>query len=232
MGSKARIYLLTLGILLVGTPLLLRAEDPWVKKARVESGKRMAILAQTPNTVANWPPRIGELFPEISLVDHEGRSVDVESWRGKPTLIEVIAMTCAGCQAFAGGNKYGGFDGFPAQQGLDSIEQYYREYTSGHELFSDEINFVQLIIYNQRLDAARPIDLAPWRKHFKLDQAKNTQVLTGGEVLANKASFGMIPGFILLDNNLRVRFDATGHTPKHSLFTDLLPALNNILITR
>lgn len=230
-ASRIRIASLIIGIALALAFLFLREkeEDPWVKKARIESAERMTQLANTPNNLTNWPPVLDRPFPEIELFDHDGKKVSVESFKGKPTLVEIVTMTCAGCQAFSGGHKYGGFGGMPAQVDLGSIEEYYKKYTLGHDLFSDEINFVQIIIYNLSLNPASPTDVNSWRKHFKLDQHKNTSVLTGGNALATSASYYMIPGFLLLDKDTKVLFDATGHQPKHSLYTELLPGMNRIL---
>ena len=57
-------------------------------------------------------------------------------------------------------------------------------------------------------------------------------LLTGGEALANQASFNMIPGFLLLDKDLTVLFDSTGHSPRHGLWQDLLPAAKELLSGR
>lgn len=40
----------------------------------------------------------------------------------------------------------------------------------------------------------------------------------------------MIPGFFLLDKNMILRGDATGHRPKHNLFTELLAKIPELLI--
>ena len=203
-------------------------QDPWKRKARLETADRMSALQQIENRVLNWPPRVGEKFPEISLTDHNEAQFSLGSLKGKPTIVEIVAMSCAGCQAFSGGSKYGGFEGFPSQPGLDSIEQYLKSYGRGVELFGDKLNFVQIIIYNLNLKAPQKEQLRAWRKHFGLDKS-NTYVLTGGEPLANKDSYKMIPGFLLLDSDLNVKYDSTGHTPRHDLFRELLPAVPRLL---
>lgn len=203
--------------------------DPWKKKARLETPNRMTALASEPSQLLDWPPKLNKTFPSIALHDHQGNKFEVQALKGKPTLIEIVAMSCAGCQAFSGGNSYGGYGGFPAQAGLKSIDQYVLEYSGGVCLESGEVNFIQIIIYNQKLEPATPSDIAEWRDHFKLHRAPNWYVLTGGRPLANQDSFKMIPGFLLLDKDLVVRYDATGHHPRHNLYTELLPAVRRYL---
>ena len=206
-----------------------QAKDPWTKKREIETPQRIGAIASMPNRVTNWPPTLGKPFPSVSFIDHQGKRFDISGLKGKPTLIEMIAMTCAGCQAFAGGNKYGGYEGFAVQADLRSIEEYYQRYTGGRDLHSNEINFVQIVVYNLNLKAPREFELAGWRKHFRLDDKPNAYVVTGGEALANRASYRMIPGFILLDKHTVVRFDSTGHHPRHKLYTQLLPAVPSYL---
>lgn len=206
-----------------------RALNPWQKKAAVETPQTMRSIASAPNHLKNWPPVPGKTFPHVALYDHTGQEFDLQTLKGKPTLIEVASMTCAGCQGYSGGNKHGGFGGFAAQKDLASIEEYYRRFTGGKDLFSGEINFVQLIIYNLRLEPPIPAELSAWREHFHFDQRKNTSIIAGGGALANGASYRMIPGFLLLDDHLIVRYDATGHHPRHNLYNELLPAIPELL---
>lgn len=216
-------------IAIVTLLILIPKKDPWVRKAELETPERMASLQSARNVVAGWPPEVGKPFPNLSLIDHQGNPVGVESWRGKPTLVEIVAMSCAGCQGFSGGNKFGAFGGFAVQEGLKSIEEYYEQYTTGHKLHDPEINFVQIIIYNLHLEAPAPAELSAWRTHFHFDEHQNTSIISGGAPLASGTSFAMIPGFLLLDKDLTVRFDSTGHNPRHDLFWELLPGMKRLL---
>jgi hypothetical protein len=229
MPSTIRIVALITGVLIGLGVTYAMPVDPWVRKAMLESADRMGALAQQPNEVAGWPPKVGLKFPEVALIDHTGAPFDFTNLTGKPTLVEIVAMSCAGCQAYSGGNKYGGYGGFPAQTDIQSIDEYFTRFTGGLKLDSNKINFVQIIIYNLRLEPAEPKQLEAWRQHFHFDEQANAQVLSGGAALANKASFNMIPGFLLLDKDQVVRYDATGHTPRHNLYTELLPAVRRMI---
>lgn len=228
MNRRVLVLLVAIGLLGIGfTSTRSKRPDPWAKKARIESPARMSALQAAPNTVPGWPPVEGEKFPELALYDHEGRPFSIEQLKGKPVLIELVAMTCAGCQAFSGGNKRGGFGGLPAQSDLESIDEYFKRF-AGHDLFSEKLSFVQLIIYDVRLGPPAPNDLARWRAHFQLDNA-NSYVVSGGAALASGESFKMIPGFILLDKDLTVLMTATGHAPRHNLYRELLPLAGRML---
>lgn len=199
------------------------------KKAAIETSRRMGEIASIKNELPNWPPKLNQKFPDVALVDHQGRTFSFETLKGKPVLIEFIAMTCAACQAWSGAHKYGVFENLAAQQDLSSIEEYYKQYTPGLDLFDGKISFVQLIVYDTALEAPAVTKLAEWRKHFKFDQHKNTFIVTGGKALRNQESFRRVPGFMLLDKNGVVRFDALGHTPKHNPYTELLPGVKSLL---
>lgn len=213
----------------LGLDLYAESKDPWRKKARLESADRMAQLAQAPVTLADWPPVVGQRFPEVAFYDHEGQSFNLQLLRGKPVLLEFVAMSCAGCQAFSGGNTHGGFEGFAVQSDLQAIEEYLPRFSAGLRLDDAGFSFVQIIIYNLALRAPSARELAAWRAHFQFDNHANTFILAGGEALANQASFKMIPGFMLLDSELKVLFDSTGHQPRHNLYRELLPALGGLL---
>jgi hypothetical protein len=201
---------------------------PWEKKASVESAASMEEIASLPNKTEGWPPRLQATFPSVALTDHTGASFSMSSLIGKPVLVEFVAMTCAGCQAWSGGHSYGGFEGFAVQGGLESIEKYFTQYT-GLKLLGGPVQFVQIVFYNTTLTSPTPQQLSSWRTHFHFDGYSNVHVVTGGEALRNKESFSRVPGFLLLDKEGIVQFEALGHSPRHNLYRELLPAVKRYL---
>jgi hypothetical protein len=208
------------GALAVGL-LYLWSRAGYLKKAWIESPSRMAALAAVPNTTPGWPPVEGQPFPEVPLVDHLGRPFSMASLRGRPVLVELVSMTCAGCQAWSGGGERGAFDGLASQEGLPPIERTFGEWT-GHELHGGELSFVQLVVYDTALEPPTPEALAAWRDHFGL-VGDHTRVVTGGAGLANVESMRRIPGFLWLDADGTVVVDAAGPASPHDLYDDLLP---------
>ena len=208
-----------------GSPLS-TPKTGWERKAALETTQRMSRLASQPNQIPNWPPVDGQRFPEVELFDHHGQPFDLSSLRGKPTVIEFISMSCAGCQAFAGGNQFGPYGDLAVQPNLESFDKHFQQY-AGFDLHSGDVNYVVAVVYNDKLTTPTPEDLNQWRNHFQLNQ-HNTHIISG-QKLASGKTFKMIPGFMLLDKNQVVQFDSTGHQPKHNLYSELLPAVSKML---
>lgn len=202
----------------------------WERKAALETLSQMNRLSSAANTIANWPPVIGNSFPRFELFDHTGKPFLMTDLAGKPTIIEFISMSCAGCQAFAGGNQVGPYGGLASQGDMKTFERYYRDYT-GLDLHSGDVNFVVAVVYNDKLQSPTQEDLSAWRTHFQMESDRNTYVVSSPK-LASAATFKMIPGFMLLDQNHVVRYDSTGHQPKHNLYTELLPAVPKMIRSR
>ena len=213
-----------------GSPIPIEPKDGWERKASLETPWRMSQVASKQNALSDWPPVCGKPFPKFDLFDHADNRFSFDSLRGKPTVVEFISMTCAGCQAFSGGNEFGPYGGLASQQNLESFETYFRQYT-GHDLYSGEVNCVVVIVYNDKLQSPTAQDLNAWRKHFHMEDHGNVHIVSSPE-LANGDSFKMIPGFMLLDQEQAVVFDSTGHNPKHNLYTDLLPGVKALLPSR
>ena len=214
-----------LGLSKFGSPFA-TPTNGWERKAALETPWRMSRLSSQTNQIADWPPVDGKRFPQVELFDHNGRPFELGSLRGKPTVIEFISMSCAGCQAFAGGNKFGPYGELAVQGNLESFDTYFRQY-AGFDLDSGQVNFVVAVVYNDKLKCPSAEDLRNWRSHFRLEHP-NMHIVSGPN-LASGTTFKMIPGFMLLDKNLVVLFDSTGHQPKHNLYSELLPAIPNLL---
>lgn len=176
-----------------------------------------------------WPPRLGEPYPDLTLIDQTGQPVRLSSFKGSVILIEPVGMTCPACQAFSGAHRRGSFGGITPQQGLPSIEELFPRYAGGLSLSDDRIVFVQILFYSMSMEAPRPADARRWAEHFGIDRAKNHVVLTGTKDLLGEASFNMIPGFHLVDRNFIFQADSAGHNPRHNLFTHLLPMVPQLL---
>ena len=195
---------------------------------------QLRVAAATPAAQPNrlpavWPPRVGEPYPDLELIDQTGRLVRLSSFKGSVLLIEPVGMTCPACQAFAGAHRLGPYEGVAPQGGLPSIEELVPQYTRGVSLSDERIVFVQLLLYSMTMGAPTPEDARKWAAHFRVDRAKNHIVLAGTREFIGQASYDMIPGFQLVDRNFILQVDATGHRPRHNLFTQLLPAIPRLL---
>ena len=178
-------------------------------------------------TVINgqWPPRVGLRYPDLLLTDQNGDQVALSDFAGKVILLELAAIPCKGCQAFAGGNKYGGFDGIGVQKGLDSIHEYAQRFAGVTLGENEQVVFVQLLLYGKDMSSPSQDDVSHWAAHFKMKRDRNQIVLRGDNSMLGQTTYEMIPGFHLIDRDFTLRCDSSGHHPKQDLFRDLLPQL-------
>ena len=215
------------GVQKFGSPISVSPQTGWEKKASLETPAQMSRVASQKNTLADWPPKTGKPFPRFDLFDHANNRFTFDSLRGKPTVIEFISMTCAGCQAFAGGNKFGPYGGLASQPNLESFETYFKQY-AGLDLYSGDVNYVVVVVYNDKLRTPTAQDLSKWRSHFQMESHNNAYFVSSTE-LASGDTYKMVPGFMLLNSDQSVVFDSTGHNPKHNLYTELLPGVKGLL---
>lgn len=180
-----------------------------------------------PVVIGNWPPVAREAFPDLVLSDQTGTTVHLSDFAGKVILVEYAAIPCVGCQAFAGGKRHGGFGGFQVQTGLESIEDYAKTY-SGVALGSDDVVFVQILLYGASLSAPTQSEVAAWADHFQMDRQSNQIVLRGDASMLGQQTYEMIPGFHLIDRDFILRSDSCGHDPADNLYSDLLPLLGRL----
>jgi hypothetical protein len=177
-----------------------------------------------------WPPRRGERYPNLTLYDHRGQLVSLASLRGKVILLEPVGMTCEACQSLSGAGKVGCFGHQPAQAGVDALEDYFPRYTGGLSISDPRIAYVQVLLYGLDLHAPSPADAKAWAHHFKFDERPNVYVLAGTPELIGPASFAMIPGFQLIDQNFVLRAWWHGETGTgDDLWTKLLPMVPQLL---
>lgn len=177
----------------------------------------------------NWPPVVNKEFTNIKMIDANGKDVELKSLKGKVLLIEPIGMTCAGCQAFSGGHKFGAFGSVSPQTGLKSIEEYLPEWGNGVSLTDPRLQFVQIIFYNQALKPPTAQDVAAWKKHFKMDRSSNMFVFGAKAEYVDGYARGIIPGFFLVDKQFKLLSEATGSNPKTNLYTEFMPRVKKAL---
>ena len=176
-----------------------------------------------------WPPRLGQSFPDLQLIDHTGREFRLSELKGKVVLVEPIGMNCAACNAYSGAQVKGGYNGMQPQQGLQSIETYLSQFAQGIDINHPDLKLVQLILYDFNMRQPTAEDAKFWAEHFGLNRRQNVLVAVSTTDLRGKPSFKMIPGFHLIDRDFILRKDSTGHRPLHNLFSDLLPTIPNLI---
>ncbi len=180
-------------------------------------------------TIPNWPAEKGKEFANIKMIDGSGKSVELKSLKGSVLVIELIGMTCAGCQAFSGGNIHGGFGKVTPQHNLKSLDEYFPTYAKGIQLSDPRLKFVQIIFFNENLVPPTADDVSKWARHFKLDKMPNAHVFGANKEFIGPHTKALIPGFYLVTKDFTLVSDSCGHSPKDNLYTDLLPKVAKLL---
>lgn len=173
--------------------------------------------------IGTWPPKTGEPYPDLALLDSNGNLFHLSSLRGKVILVEPVAMSCAASQAHSGGDKLGGFLGIEPQPGIASLGDNLSRFAGGLKLDDPSLAYVQVVIYNLDLKAPTVSEVKAWADHFRLSDMPNVHVLVGTPAMLTQASFDMIPGLHLIDQHFVLRSEHFGHGGGSDLYRDLLP---------
>ncbi|MBX9667693.1 MAG: FAD-dependent oxidoreductase, partial [Candidatus Obscuribacterales bacterium] len=189
-----------------------------------------AVVKRPTSNPTYWPPALNNYYPDMELIDQDGKRLRLSSLRGKIIIVEPIGMSCPACQAFAGANKPGArsYANVAPQGGLKSFEEYLSDYT-GTTLASNKIVFVQLLLYSTSMQAPTVQEAQAWANTFGMKTSLNKYVLVGQQNMIGTASYNMIPGFQLIDKNFVLRSDSTGHRPQNDLYSHLFPTLKKLL---
>lgn len=174
-----------------------------------------------------WPPVLNSYYPDVEMQTLSGAKVKLSQYAGKTLLIEPIGMSCPACQAFAGGQGRGGFNGVSPQAGLSSIDTLLS--SSGVSAQDPRLVRIQLLLYGPTLQAPTLKEAQAWAQHFAFGRRSNEVVLVADGRFQNNASYNMIPGFQVVDKDFVMRSNATGHQPQNDLYKHLLPTLKSLL---
>jgi len=194
------------------------------------TGSVLLSHAETGKLSFDWPPRVGAEYPDLELVDQTGRMTRLSEFRSKVLLVELVGISCGACQAFAGAHEVGVFQGGKLQRNLESIETYARRY-GRFDLNDEGVVYVQLLLFNEAIQAPSADQAHAWAEHFGMQRSRNQIVLTGTTALATRESYGMVPGFHLIDRDFVLHRDSSGHRPIHNLYDDLLPTMGRLVVS-
>ncbi len=165
-----------------------------------------------------WPPVVGQRYPDLTVQALDGSQFQLARLAGKPVLIELVGMTCVGCQAFLGGNNkgIGGFGGKQPQADLSAVDEYLKQYARGLTKGDARYTSVILILYGMDEGAPTLAEAKKFAEHFALTTVAHQLVLIGDARYIRDDSRSLIPGFHLLDREFILRSDAAGiHAPHH-----------------
>src|SRR5262245_59866084 len=89
-----------------------------------------------------WPPVEGQAYPDIDLIDQNGKAFKLSDFKGKLIIVEPTAMTCPACQALSGAHGVGSFGDVVPQPGISSIHTFFPIYAGGLKLPRPDIILV------------------------------------------------------------------------------------------
>ena len=180
----------------------------------------------------NWPPQIGQEYPDLELIDQDGKRWNLSRFKGQVVLVEPIGMNCPACQSFAGAHIKGAYGNIIPQRGLEDFEGYFKSYTGGLSLEDDGIVLVELLLYDLTMGHPTVKDAKGWAEHFGMKSKNNQFVVIPARDMRNQASYDLIPGYQLIDKNFELRSDSTGHHPEDDLWRTLLPMVPKVLMEK
>jgi len=182
--------------------------------------------------ISTWPPQLGKTYPDLEVIDQDGKRWNLSRFKGKVILVEPIGMNCPACQSFAGAHLKKPYGNIRPQAGLDDFEGYFKSYTGGLRLDDEGIVLVELLLYDLTMGQPTQKDARGWAKHFGVHSKNNHFVVVPAQDMRSQASYDLIPGYQLIDKQFKLRSDSTGHHPKDNLWTKLLPMVPRVLMER
>lgn len=172
----------------------------------------------------SWPPVLNMPYPDLKLMNQDGKMTQLSQFKGKLIIVEPIGMSCQACNAFADSNGAGGFAGQSQQKGLPSFHKLIKDY--GRVQFPNpDIVVVHLLLYDRGMKPPSLKDAKAWADHFGLKTYNNEYVLVGKK---QHQVYELVPGFQLIDRDFRLVSDSTGHHPRNDLYRHLMPMLGRL----
>lgn len=183
-------------------------------------------LSAPPRT--EWTATLDQPYPELTLQDVYGRTIQFSALRGRVVLVEWVGMGCGACQAFSGAGQCGSFGGGYVQPGLQSLDEYSKKY--GRFLLSDPRLIVLQVLVADVSGKQPPTaeEGRRWAEHFGLHKRPNTAVLIGDERFGGAVAKRLVPGFHLLDRDLVLRASSENGVGV-DLYRELLPRTGKLM---
>ena len=134
-------------------------------------------------------------------------------------------MDCPACNAFADRSGVGGIAGVYRPENVRTVDEQLSRYAAGLTFEHPDLLHIQLILYDLTRDTPDVADAKLWAEHFRFVDDPNVIVLVPDVDPRNRKSFDTIPGYWLVDRDLAVVSDWTGHSKANSLVDHLMPRL-------
>ncbi len=211
---------------------------PEVTAKKIQEMKKMMAIIQkggknlNKNLPDEWPPRMNNPYPELELIDQEGKEFFLSDLKGKVIIMEYVDISLPKSQAQSGaalaGPYYGG-DPEDIDKSIELFSEILRKNTETKmTLPNPNVIHLKVIIYGEAGAQASRDDAQGWAEHFNLRKTDNVIVAVPKKDMRSDETQGIITGYQLIDKNMILRVDSAGTLPKHNLqltFVPLVPKL-------
>lgn len=178
-----------------------------------------------------WPPKMNKRYPEIELIDQDGKEFKLSSLKGKVIVLSFVDMSSPVSQAQSGSVLSGAY-GFTQEidKTYDTFDDALRKADGvDFRLPHEDVVEVNVIVYTQDGGQASVDDAKSWANHFDLSTEHGEIVAVPKKDIRDEESDKIINGFQLIDKNHMLRVDSSGPNPKHNLRMTLAPLLPKLL---
>ncbi len=177
-----------------------------------------------------WPPQMNKVYPNLSLIDQDGKSVNLHDFDGKIIIVEYIDFSSAISQAQSGAGLLGKF----GQEDLE-IDRYALPFAEvimkndiDIDLTTNDIIQLKIILYAAAGNQATREDAENWANHFNLTTESSVIVAVPEKDMRDADGSLVIGGYQLIDKNLKLRVDSSGIAPKHNLNMTFIPLFEKL----
>ncbi len=176
-----------------------------------------------------WPPKMNETYPDLALVDSNGRNFNMSDMVGQVLLVEYIDITSPISQAQSGAANAGAYEGQEVDKvAYDFKTMLYKNTTPPMEWPHDNVVLLQILVFNANGAQTSVDDAAGWSEHFGFGDDDSVIVAVPQKDIRGTELNNMIGGYQLVDKNLNLRVDSSGPAPKHNLRMTLAPMVTKL----
>lgn len=177
-----------------------------------------------------WPPAMNNEYPNLALIDQNGKRFQLSSLLGKIVILEYIDFSSPLSQAQSGAallSPYGASGVKPDEYAAPFKEVLRKNGLGAVDFPGDKVVSLKIIVYGDSKIAT--VDEAQnWANHFGLKAEDGYIVAVSEKDMRDDTTKSMIGGYQLLDPQLRLRVDSSGPAPKHNLQLTLVPLFEKL----
>ena len=205
--------------------------DAILEQQKEELDKLLAGKSLNENLPEMWPAKMNKPYPEIELIDREGKAFKLSDFKGKVIILSFLDMSSPTSQAQSGAGLSGPYGVTQDKdQYAETFEDVVRKSVDGDfSLPHPDVLQVNILVYKQ--DGSQPtVDAAEnWATHFDLEKEQGVIVAVPQKDIRGDETNKIINGFQLIDKNHILRVDSSGPEPKHNLKMTFIPLVPKLL---